>query len=114
MNWIELYLKWITTKTNFNKNSNKSLNLAYVCQNYIAIIRNGISVISFKKDKFKERVFSSMLVCRKQVMSLDEFCRMSEYLLAEKSVDVIAGDFYCHHLKIYVSKLLGQMIGYKW
>lgn len=45
-------------------------------------------------------------------MSLDEFCRMFEYLLAVSSVDVIAGGFNHDLSKVLSNQLLDKMTGY--
>lgn len=61
---------------NFNNNG-KSLCLAYEHQDDIAVIRkfgiNGISMTSFRKDNFTERIFTLMIVHWKKAMSLTEF-----------------------------------------
>ena len=92
---------------NFNNNNNKFLSLAYGCQDNIAIIRkfdiNGISITNLRKDR---ACYDS--VYRKQVMSLDEFCRVLEYFLVINSVDIIAGEFN-YDLS---NKLLDHMILY--
>lgn len=56
---------------------------------------NGITIISLEKDHFSECVFT-VLVYRKQVKSMNEFCSLLEYLLVANSADVIAGDFNQH------------------
>ena len=45
-------------------------------------------------------------------MSLDEFCRVLEYLLVANSVDVIAGEFNYDLSKVLSNKLLDHMILY--
>ena len=96
---------------NFNNNNNKFLSLAYGCQDNIAIIRkfdiNGISITNLRKDR---ACYDS--VYWKQVMSLDEFCRVLEYLLVANSVDVIAGEFNYDLSKVLSNKLLDHMILY--
>lgn len=96
---------------NFNNNNNKFLSLAYGCQDNIAIIRkfdiNGISITNLRKDRV---CYDS--VYRKQVMSLDEFCRVLEYFLVVNSVDVIAGEFNYDLSKVLSNKLLDHMILY--
>ena len=81
---------------NFNNNDKKSLCLAYQRQDDIDVIRkfdiNGISITSLKNDNFIERVLRLVIVYRKQVMSLDKFCGMQQYLLQANSVDVITDD----------------------
>ena len=48
-------------KINFNNNENKFLSLDYGCRNYVAILdkfdTNGVSIFSFKKHAFADRVF---------------------------------------------------------
>ena len=59
---------------NFNSNKNKFLGLAYGRKNDIAISNisdaNGVSIFSFKKHTFSNRVFILMLVYRKQFMQM--------------------------------------------
>ena len=56
-------------KKKLNKNENKFLILAYKCRNDVALFSefaaNGLSILSFKKHTFANRVFTLMLVYRK-------------------------------------------------
>ena len=89
---------------NFNNNENKFLSLAYKCRNDVAVLNkfdaNGVSVLSFKKLAFADRVFTLMLVYRKQSMHMQEFFQMLQYLLAPNSIDIIAWDFNYDILKV--------------
>ena len=62
---------------NFNNNENKFLSLAYVCRNDLAVLKkfdaNGVSILSFKKHAFVDRVLTLMLLYRKQSMHMLEF-----------------------------------------
>ena len=64
---------------NFNNNEDKILSLAYGCRNDVASLKkfyaNGLSVVCFKKHAFVDRVFTLMLVYRKQSMHLQDFSR---------------------------------------
>ena len=55
---------------NFNNNKNKLLSLAYGCRNDVAVLdkfgANGISIFSFNRHGFTNRVFTLMLIYRKQ------------------------------------------------
>ena len=81
----------------FNKNENKFLSLAYGCRNDVPVLNNfdaiGVSILSFKKHDFADRVFTLMLVYRKQSMHMQEFFQMLQYLLATNPIDIIAGAF---------------------
>ena len=59
---------------NFNNNDNKFLSLAY--RNDVAVLNkfdaNGVSILSFKKHAFADRVFTLTLVSRKQPIHLQE------------------------------------------
>ena len=72
---------------NFNNNDDKFFSLAFGCQHVFVMKKmfdiNGMSIISLGKDKFIERVFELMLVCRKHTIQLDEFCRILEYYLQQ-------------------------------
>ena len=82
---------------NFNNNENKFLTLAHGCRSDVAVLNefnaNGVSILSFNKHPFADRVFTFMLVYRKQSMHMQEFFQMLQYLLATNSIDVIAGDY---------------------
>ena len=84
-------------------NENKFLSLAYECRNNFVVLNkfdaNGVSVLSFK-HAFAKRVFTLMLVYRKQSMQLHEFFQMLQFLLATYSIDIITGGFYYDHLKV--------------
>ena len=62
---------------NFNNNENKFLNLAYKFRNNVAILgkcdANGLCLFSFKEHAFVDRVFTLILVYRKQFMWTKEF-----------------------------------------
>ena len=65
---------------NFNNNKNKFLRLAYGCINDVVILNkfdaNGVSFLSFKKHAFANRLFTLMLVYRKQSMHMQKFFQM--------------------------------------
>ena len=58
----------------FNNNENEFLSLAYECRNSVAVSNkfdsNGVSILSFKKHAFTDRVFTLMLVYKKQSMHM--------------------------------------------
>ena len=86
------------------------LSLNYECTNNVAVLHkfdtNGVSIFSFKKHDFADRVFTLMLVCRKHPMRMDKFFQMLQYLLAANSVDIVAGDFNFELLKVSENNLL--------
>ena len=58
---------------NFNNNENKFLSLAYGRRNVAVFNKfnvNGVSILSLKKHTFADRVFTLMLVYRKQFMHM--------------------------------------------
>ena len=65
--------------SNFNNSEDKFLSLDYGCRNNVAVLdksdTNGVSVFSFKKHVFANRVFTLMLVYRKHSMRMQEFFR---------------------------------------
>ena len=74
INLFDSACKITETLNFFNINSNNNddnfvLSLAYTYRNDVAILNkfstNGVSIFSFKKHAFVNRVFSLMLVCRK-------------------------------------------------
>ena len=62
---------------NFNDNKNKSFSLGYGSRNDATVLNkfdeNGAAIFSFKKHAFADRVFTLMLVYRKQSMHMQEF-----------------------------------------
>ena len=90
--------------TYFNNNQNEFLSLAYGCRNEVAVVdkfdTNGVSIFSFKKHAFVDRVFTLMLVYRKQSLGVQEFSHIMQYLLAAYSVEIIGGDFNYDLLKV--------------
>ena len=94
----------------FNSNENKFLSLAYGFRNHVAVLNkfdaNGVSILSFKKHAFADRIFTLMLVYRKQSMHIQEFFQMLQYLLAKYSIGIIAGDFNYDLLKVSQNKFL--------
>ena len=62
---------------NLNKNEDKLLHWAYSCRNDVAVLNkfdaNGVSILSFKKHAFANRVFTLMLVYRKQSTHMKQF-----------------------------------------
>ena len=94
---------------NFNNNENKFLSLAYGYRNVVVLDKfdtNGVSIFSFKKHAFANRVFTLMLVYRKQFLGMQEFSELMQYLLAAHSIDIIAGDLNYDLLKVIENKLL--------
>ena len=95
---------------NFNNNENKFLSLAYGCRNGVAVLNkfhaNGVSIFSFKKHAFVDRIFTLMLVYRKQSRHMQEFFQMLQYLLATHSIDIMAGDFSYDLLKMSQNNFL--------
>ena len=69
---------------NFNSNENKFLSSPYGYRNDVALLNefdaNEVSILSFKKQTFANRVFALMLGYRKQSMHMQEFFRMLQYL----------------------------------
>ena len=65
---------------NFNNNENEFLCLAYGCGNDLPLLNkfdaNGVSILSFKKHTIADRVFTLMLVHRKQAVHMLEFFQM--------------------------------------
>ena len=95
---------------NFNNNENKFLSIPYGCRNDEAVLNkfdaNGLSILSFKKHAFGERVFTLILIYRKQSMHIQEFFQVLQYLLATNSIDIMAGDFNYDLLKVSQNKIL--------
>ena len=95
---------------NFNNNENKFLSLAYGCRNDVDVLNkfdaNSVSILSFKKHAFADRIFTLILVYRKQSMHMQEFFQMLQYLLATNSIDITAGEFNYDLLKVSQNKFL--------
>ena len=95
---------------NFNNNENKFLSLACECRNDVAVLNkfdaNRVSILSFKKHAFGDRVFTLMLVYRKQSMHIQEFFQMLQYFLATNSIDIIPGYFNYDLSKVSQNKFL--------
>ena len=89
---------------------NKFLSLVYGCRNDVAVLikfdTNEVSITSFKKHAFADRIFTLMLVYRKQSVHMQEFFQMLQYLLATNSVDITAGDFTYDLLKVLQKNVL--------
>ena len=66
---------------------------------------NGVSIFSFKKDTFANRLFNLMVVCRKQSLGPQEFSQLMHHLQAAYFIDII-GDFNYDLLKKIEKKLL--------
>ena len=64
----------------FNNDENKFSNAAYICRNDIAVLdkfnANGVSIFSFKEYGFDYRIFTLILVYRKNSMQMQEFFQM--------------------------------------
>ena len=61
---------------NFNNNKNNFASLANGCRNDAVLKQidaNGFSVLSFKKNAFANRVFTLMLIYRKQSLYMQNF-----------------------------------------
>ena len=62
---------------NFNNNENKFLSLAYGCKNDVVVLdkfdTSGVSIFSFTKHACANRVFTLMLVYRKQFLGTQDF-----------------------------------------
>ena len=90
-------------------NENKTLSLACGCRNGVVVLNifdaNGGYILSFKKHAFVDRVFLAMLIYRKQSMLMQEYFQMLQYLLVKNSIEIIAGDFNNHLLKVSENKL---------
>ena len=71
---------------NFNNDENKVLSLVYGCRNNVSVLdnfdANGVSIFSFMKHAFADRVFTLMLVYRKQSKQMQEFSQMLQNLVA--------------------------------
>ena len=63
-------------------------------------IANGVSIFSFTKNTFADRIITLMLVYRKQFMLKQEFFQMLQYLIATNFTDIIVGDFDYYLLKV--------------
>ena len=89
---------------NFNNSENKFLSLAYGCRNDVAVLNkfdvNGVSILSFKKHVFADRIFTLILVYRKQSMHMQEIFQMLQYLLATNFIVIIVGNFNYDVLKV--------------
>ena len=59
---------------NFNSNENKFLSLACGCRNDVTVLNkfdaNEVFILSFKEHVFADRLFTLMLVYRKQFMHM--------------------------------------------
>ena len=66
---------------------------------------NGVSIFSFKKGTFANRLFNLMVVCRKQSLGPQEFSQLMQHLQAVHFIDII-GDFNYDLLKKIEKKLL--------
>ena len=92
-------------KINFNSNKNKFLSLAYRCRNDVAILdkfnANGVSIFSFKKHAFVDKLFTLILVYK--TIHAD-FLRC--YSIQQYSIDIIAGDLSYDLLKVSGNRLL--------
>ena len=101
---------------NYDNNNNKYLSLAYGYQDNIFMLRrfviNGISMFSFRKDVFSEKIITMVLVYRAQSMTLEEFREILDYLIAANAVDLIAGDFNYDLLKTSQNKLIDCLKDY--
>ena len=68
---------------NFHSNENKYLRLAYGCRNNVAFSdkfdANEVLIFSFEKHVFADRVFTIMLVSRKQSLGMQEFSQLMQY-----------------------------------
>ena len=82
---------------NFNHNKKKLKAQHVGCRNDVAILdkfdANVVSIFSFKNNAFSDKVFSLMLVYRKESTQMQEFFQMLQYLVATCSIDIIVGDF---------------------
>ena len=89
---------------NFNNTEDKFLSVAYGYRNDVAILNtfytNGESIFSFKEHAFAHRVFTLMLVYRKQFLGMLEFSHLRQFLLEADSADILAGDFNYDLLKV--------------
>ena len=94
----------------FNDNEKNILSLPYRYKNNVAILdkfdNNGVSIFEFKKHSFADRVFTLMLVYRKQSMQMQQFSQMWKYLVARYSIDIVAGTFNYNLLKVSEKKAL--------
>ena len=77
-------------KTSFSSLACRSRNDVAVLDKFDA---NGVSIFSFNKHAFAARVFTLMLVYRKQSMQILGFFQILQYLPATNSIDTIAGNF---------------------
>ena len=84
--------------------------LAYGCRDNVAVLdkfdTNGVSIFSFNKHDFADRVLTLMLVYRKHSMRMRQRFQMLQYLLATNSVDIVAGNFNFDLLKVSENNLL--------
>ena len=87
---------------------------AYGCRNNVAILdkfeANRISIFSFQKYVFADKVFTQMLVYRKQFLGMQELSQLMQYSLAASSMDIITGDFNYYLLKRNKNKHLDMIV----
>ena len=84
-----------------NNNENKFLSLADVEMIVLnKLDANEVSIFNFKKHVFAGKVFTLMLVQRKQSMYIQKCFQMLHYLFPTKPIDVIASDFNCDLLTV--------------
>ena len=73
------------------------INFSNKFRNDVAVLNkfnsNGVSILSFEKHAFADRLFTLMLFYRKQSMHMQQFFQTLRYLLATNAINVISGDF---------------------
>ena len=88
--------------------------LAYGCRNNVVILdkfkANRISIFSFQKYVFADKVFTLMLVYREQSLGMQELSQLMQYSLAASSMDIITGDFNYYLLKRNKNKRLDMIV----
>ena len=75
----------------------------YLCWSYQmekVFNANWVSIFSFKKHAFTDRVFTWMLLYRKQFTKMEEFLQRLKCSVATYSIDITAGDFNYDLLKV--------------
>ena len=86
------------------------INFSIKFRNYVTVLNkfnaNGVSILSFEKHAFADRVFTSMLFYRKQSMHLQQFFQTLRYLLSTNATNVMSGDFNYDLLKVSQSNFL--------
>ena len=106
-------------KITYNSNENKFLSFAYGCTNDVAVLdkfdANGVSIFSFKRHAFPDRVANLVLVYRRQSLGILEFVKLNAKLTSSKFhmyysfIYIIVRDFNIDILKVSKNELLDRL-----